>query len=196
MMMKKSRIEATFAETIPDFYADNAGKVYVMDYSNQTDKKRGVEWTNSKPDDIEAFVIHNTPLIKISFVVFKDNTKLTGTAIDIPHCEGILYPTTTSDKTWITFLELKYPKKKNLGEELQKAQKQLLQTLDIFRSQGIIDIKRLVYLIFSAPKYSKKTPFESWCMKPDELKEIRKTKFAIMRGINDIEVISAEKLKV
>jgi hypothetical protein len=194
--MMKNRIETTFAETIPDFYADNAEKIYIMDYSNQTHKARGVEWANSKPADIETFIINNTPLANINFAVFRDNTKLSGTTTDVVHCEGILYPTITSDKSWIVFLELKYPKNKNLGKELHGARDQLLQTLDLFRSHSIIDAKQLVYLIFSAPNYSYKTPFESWSMKPDELKTIRKTKYAIMRGVNNFEVISAEKLKV
>lgn len=194
--MMERKIKATFAETVPDFYTDNAEKIYIMDYSNQTNKTRGVEWANTKPADIKAFIINNTPLAKINFVVFKDNTKLLGTTTDISHCEGILYPTITSNKTWVIFLELKYPKRKNLGKELKSARNQLLQTLDLFRSYSIIDKKRLAYLIFSAPNYSCRTPFESWNMSPNDLREIRKTKCAIMCGINAVKVISTENLNL
>jgi hypothetical protein len=113
-----------------------------------------------------------------------------------PHCEGVLFPTHDTTKTWILFLELKYPKRNNLGSSLKEAREQLILTLALFRERGIIEAKRLVYLIFCAPKYSNKTPFESWSMRPEELKEIRRTGYAIMRGVNRIQVISDEKLKV
>lgn len=172
-----------------------------MDYTEQTNGVRGIEWSDSAPSDIESFVINNSPLLDITFCAFKENTiKLQGEVIEKTHSEGTLFPTTNSNKTWIVFLELKYPKKKNLGTNLKKAREQLLSTLDLFREQEIIEEKRLVYLIFSAPKYNQEskygTPFESWSMQPQDLKDIRKKKYAIMRGVNAFEVVSNEKLKI
>jgi len=181
-----------------DFPSYNTKEIYIMDYSNQTEKVRGIEWSDIAPVDIYAFVINNSALLDISFCAFKENTiNLEGKAKELSHCEGILFPTANSDKTWITFIELKYPQKReNLASNLKEAREQLLFTLDLFRKQGIIEEKRLVYLVFSAPKYTHKTPFESWSMEPSELREIRKTKNAIMRGVNSIQVKSNEKLKV
>ena len=192
----KNRISTRFPGQ--DYSSYNTAKIYVMDYTNQTENVRGIAWSDTIPTDIDAFVINNFSLLDITFCIFKENTiKLEREAEELPHCEGVLFPTVHSNKTWITFIELKYPHKKdNLGSNLKEARDQLLFTLDLFREQGIIEEKRLVYLIFSAPKYTAKTPFESWSMKPVELKEIRKTKYAVMRGVNYIEVISNEKLKV
>ena len=192
----KNKIEAKFpGQNFPAYGTD---KIYIMDYSNQTNNVRGIEWSNSTPTDIAAFIINNTPLLDITFCAFKENTiKLAGETKEISHCEGVLFPTDNTDKTWIIFLELKYPKKEeNLGTNMKNAREQLFLTLDLFKEQGIIKEKRLVYLIFSAPKYTNKTPFESWSMQPNELKEIRKTKSAIIRGVNSIDIISNESLKV
>jgi hypothetical protein len=192
----KSKILTTFAATVPNFDDKNANEIYIMDYSHQTNKKRSVEWSNVEPTDIDAFFINNSALLDITFCVFQESTKITGKKENVSHCEGVLFPTKNSDKTWISFLELKYPDKiKNLSSYLKDARKQLLFTLDLFREQCIIEEKRLVYLIFSAPKYSKRTPFESWNMTIADLKEIRKTKFAIMRGVNNIQVLSEDNLK-
>lgn len=181
-----------------DFPNRKSENLYIMDYTNQTGNVRGIEWSDTAPADIDAFTIHNLPLLNITFCAFKENTvKVAGERGERPHCEGILFPTHDSTKTWILFLELKYPKKRNnLGSSLKEAREQLILTLALFREQGIIEAKRLVYLIFCAPKYSNKTPFESWSMRPEELKEIRKKKYAIMRGVNCMKVISDEKLKV
>jgi len=191
----KNRILAVFPGQ--DFPSYHTAEIYIMDYTNQTKKVSGIKWCDSAPVDIDTFVIYNSTLLDITFCAFKENTiKLEEKAKELPHCEGVLFPTANSEKTWITFLELKYPKKKeNLGSNLKEARDQLLFTLDLFRKQGIIEEKRLVYLIFSAPKYTYKTPFESWSVEPSELREIRKTKYAIMRGVNSIQVKSNEKLK-
>ncbi|MDR1974488.1 MAG: hypothetical protein LBQ31_07420 [Bacteroidales bacterium] len=193
-MMMQSKILSTFQGQ--DFLSDNTDKIYIMDYTRQTDGDRGIEMSNIPPTDMDAFIIENNPQLEIAFCVFKDGTiKLSGETREKSHCEGILFPANNSDTTWITFLELKYPKKKNLGRELKKAREQLLSTLDLFREQKIIEEKRLVYLIFSAPKYTNSTPFENWSISPHKLKEIRKTKYAIMRGINNIKVISSKTLR-
>jgi hypothetical protein len=190
----KNRILAKFQGQ--DFPSYNTEVIYIMDYTNQTENVRGIEWNDTVPIDIDAFVINNSSLLDITFCAFKDNTiKIKEKTKEFSHCEGVLFPTVNSNETWITFLELKYPQKKeNLGSNLKEAREQLLLTLDLFREQGIIEEKRLVYLIFSAPKY--KTPFKNWTMQARELRELQKTKYAIMRGVNNIQVISNEKIKV
>ena len=184
-----------------DFTSYSAEKIYVMDYTKQTNGAKGIEWSDSKPLDIDSFVVNNSPLLDITFCAFKENTiKLRGEVKERSHSEGVLFPTINSGKTWIAFLELKYSNRKQLSDSLKKAREQLLAILDLFRKQGIIEKKRLVHLIFSAPKYNKEgkygTPFESWSMEPQELKDIRKKKYAIMRGVNEFEVVSSEKLKI
>lgn len=192
----KSKIEAKFPGQ--DFPTYRTEKIYIMDYTNQTGNVRGIKWSDSAPTDIEAFCINNSqPALDITFCAFKENTiKLSGETKERTHCEGVLFPAEDSRKTWIVFLELKYPKRKNLGPELKEAREQLLDTLELFRGQGIIEEKRLVHLIFSAPKYVNQTPFESWSMQPSELKNIRKTKHAIIRGVNSMDVISSESIKL
>lgn len=192
----KNRIESKFSgQSYPTY---DTGKIYIMDYTNQTGNVRGIEWNDSAPTDIEAFCINNSqPPLDITFCAFQENTiMLAGETNERSHCEGVLFPSENSVETWIVFLELKYPKKKNLGPELKEARNQLLATLDLFREQEIIEEKKLVYLIFSAPKYTNKTPFESWSMQPDELKKIRKTRYAILRGINSMEVLTNQSLKI
>lgn len=193
--MMRSKIEEKFPKQ--NFFTFNSDKIFVMDYSNQTKRTKGLECSDIFPADILPFIIQNDRKLDISFCLFKENTiKLADENKERSHCEGVFFPDKNAEKTWLVFLELKYPKRKNLGENLRKAREQLIFTLDLFRKQGIIETKKLVYLIFSAPNFTNKTPFENWSMKPDELKKIKKTKYAIMRGINSIEVISNEALKI
>jgi len=193
----ENKISAKFTDL--DFPSYNASEIYIMDYTDQTGGDRGVECRDDKaPDDIDAFIINNHSLLDISFCAFIDKKfKLKESAEkELSHCEGILFPTVNDNTTWIAFIELKYPKKReNLGSNLKEARQQLLSTLKVFREQEIIEAERLVYLIFSAPKYTFKTPFENWCMEPGDLRVIRKTKYAIMLGVNSINIISNEKIK-
>jgi hypothetical protein len=194
-MEMRNKITAKFpGQSFPSYMSD---KIYIMDYTNQTQNQRSIECSTTTPNDIDAFIIHNNMKSEITFCAFSDNNiKLDGEIKERRHCEGVLFPTINNDSTWLVFLELKYPKKKNLGENLKSAREQLLFTLNLFREQGIIEHKRLVYLIFSAPKYNEKTPFESFCMKPEDLKILRRTSYAIIRGVNEITVINDLNLEV
>ena len=93
-------------------------------------------------------------------------------------------------------MELKYPKLKNLGKNLNDAKDQLFKTLDLFRKRSIIGPKKLVYLIYSAPKFTIKIPFNNFSMTSSELKKIRKEKYAIVKGTNEVKVLNDMKLKV
>jgi hypothetical protein len=133
--------------------------------------------------------------LDVTFCPFKENTiKLNKK--ELQHCEGILYPTENNEKNWTLLLELKYPKLKNLGANLKEARDQLFETLSLFRDQGIIEPRRLVYLISSAPKYSIRVPFNNFSMSSGELKKIRKEKNAIVKGTNGVEILSSFKLKL
>jgi hypothetical protein len=180
-----------------DFPSCNSEHIYIMDYTNQTKNQKGIEFSKIKPNDIDSFKVKNPIKIEITFCPFKENTiKLKEDKKELSHCEGILFPTTNNDKSWILFLELKYPKLKNLGKNLNEAKKQLFKTLAIFREQGIIEPKRLVYLIISAPKYTIRIPFNNFSMTATELKNIRKEMYAIVKGTNEIEILNNTKLKV
>ena len=194
-------MKTKISETFPgqSFFSCDAERMYIMDYTNQTKNKKGIEWSDTEPVDIYPFNVENYSKLNITFCPFKENTiKLKGDSKEQKHCEGVLFPMKNPDNTWRVFLELKYPQKKeNLGKLLNEARKQLISTIDLFRKCGVIEEKRLVYLIFSAPKYSKFTPFESWLnLEISELKAIRRKKFAIMRGVNKMDVISDTKIVV
>jgi len=192
------------AQTFPgqDFPTLNAELTYIADYTHQTQNVRGIEWHLSCPIDIDAFVVNNTTQHDITFCAFKENTikvrnENTGEIKEKSHCEGIIFPTINNRETWTVLLELKYPDNRNkLGENLKEARRQLLSTLNLFREQGILEPDRVVHLIYSAPKYSSKVPFENWSMTPQQLKEIRRSQKAIMRGVNTMQILSGEALKV
>ena len=136
----KSKIEAKFPGQ--DFPTYRTEKIYIMDYTNQTGNVRGIKWSDSAPTDIEAFCINNSqPALDITFCAFKENKYRDWETKERTHCEGVLFPAEDSRKTWIVFLELKYPKRKNLGPELEEATEQLLDTLELFRGQGILKKK-------------------------------------------------------
>ena len=137
----KNKILAKFPNQ--NFSSCNAAKIYIADYTNQTENIRGIEWSDIVQSDINSFIVDNFALLDITFCAFKENTiKLKVEEKELSHCEGILFPTNNSDKTWITFIELKYPQKRdNLGSNLKEAREQLLFTLDLFREQGIIEKK-------------------------------------------------------
>jgi len=193
-MTVTNKIKDTFAETPPDFSSKKSSTLYIMDYSKQTNKQRGVEWTDVEPTDITAFMIDNQSCLDITFAIFQENTKVSTATEDISHCEGVLYPTTNSDNTWLVFLELKYiAKTKQLRQTLQHAREQLFSTVDTFRSLNIIDKEKMVYCIFSVPCHS--MPFTNWGT-PTELQNIRSEKKVIMRPSNNMIIESAEKVNV
>jgi len=195
IMVMKNKILAKLPNQ--NFLTCSSEVKYIMDYTNQTKNIKRLEWSAIKPTDIDAFTIKKEVALDITFCPFKENTiKIEGISTEHTHCEGMLFPTTNNDDTWLLLLELKYPKFKNLGEHLKEAKDQLFKTLDLFRQQGIIKHNKLVYLISSAPKYTIRIPFNNFSMTSEELKLIRKEKKAIVKCTNEIIILNENKLKV
>jgi hypothetical protein len=192
-MAMKNRILAILPTQ--DILTCNSDSKYIMDYTNVTKSKRGLEWSAIKPTDIAAFTIKKELIIDISFCPFRENTLLLNNK-EQSHCEGILFPTINNDLSWILLLELKYPKRKSLADNLNKAKEQLFKTLLYLRERNIIKKQQLVYLISSAPNHIISSPFNNFSMTPVELKNIKTEMKAIVRCTNEITIVNYTKIKV
>lgn len=172
-------------------------ELHVVDYTKQTENKRGLEAFPSQPRDIQSFCLKNSGAICIAFSPFERSKILNDDGKELQHCECVLFPEEYDATTsWILFLELKYrePNAKSSGH-LSKAVNQLFSTLTFFRDRHFIDPNKLVYLIISFPE-NPRVPFESSLFTPSELKAFRKQRNAIVRGVNEVTIFDKERIKV
>ena len=71
---------------------------------------------------------------------------------DISHCECCFFP--VQDTSGLGFIEIKDCKAKNVSTYKDKVKEQILSTVNLFRSLGLID-KQKVYGIISFPRKKK-----------------------------------------
>lgn len=133
-------------------------KLYIADFSNRTNKERGVELHGKRPMcpknpklEMDCVEIVNDYRFEIDFHAFGDNQLKDRVGKDIEHCECCLFPTDNTDLYWIMMIEVKDCKPKNMSAYKNKAVDQIASATEIFRKQGIIT-KHKVHGIISIPK--------------------------------------------
>ena len=173
--------------------------IYVADYTEQTklaEIKRGIELIkDSPPIDLDYFIVNNPSKLEVDGIPFDNNsfTKLNGSIAS--QCECVIYPHSSSNESWILFLELKYSNKcKNNERNLNKARKQLFKTQYYYKSKSVFSKNNTCYLLASLPM--QRPPFAHYSLTQSYLTEMKKKHNVIIRFQNSIEIRDDKHIKV
>ena len=185
----------------PKAIISHSGSVYlyIADFSQRTNKARGVEIHDSKPKspddnkDMDCIIINNEVKLSIDYHIFNDNQFKNVNDKDIEHCELCVFPTINDPKSWIGFIEIKDCKVKNINDYKEKAKSQIISTVSEFKAKGIVE-KNNIYGIISFPRKKidfNKTIFED-CTEYKNLYKIHRIHFF---ATNEVEVVDCLKLR-
>lgn len=186
----------------PDTYitSRNVETLYVADFSERTQKTRGVEVHNTLPScpinpekSMDCVLIKNSTNIKIDFNIFDDNQFTDDQGKDLRHCECCIYPSENHDRSWVIMLEIKDCKPKNISDYKKDVIEQIISTADIFRSKNIITSQK-VYGIVSIPR--SKVSFNNTIFgMPPEYKSLKKKHKILFAATNVIEIANNSVIK-
>ncbi len=186
----------------PDTYITtrNAPSIYVADFSERTQKARGIEVHNTIPKcpnnpdkDMDCVSIQNTSTIDIDFNIFDDHQFKDEQGNDIRHCEGCIFPSINHDKSWVAMLEIKDCKPKNISNYKDDVIEQIISTTDILRSKNIITSHK-VYGVVSFPR--SKVSFNNTIFgMPPEYMNLKKKHGILFAAANKIEIVNNSTLR-
>jgi len=143
-------------EKLPDHVLTihDAPDLYIVDFKHINGGK--AELLEQEPQDITYVYLENKNQVEVYFDAFDENALEIETGLYSRQCECLLFPTSCNDNDWILFVETKYTnniasafKEKNDYPNCMIAQ--ILDTVDYFRTNGIIAEKRRVSAIVSFP---------------------------------------------
>ena len=195
--MIKQRIRNRYVHqyNVIQSFSDNT---HIADYTEQTKTaliKRSVEFFSpNPPNDINYLSIINTPLLSIDGIEFDKNSFTYSNGNAKSQCEAVVFPTTSTNNSWVLFCELKYGSLRNNRRNLRKAIKQILKTRYYYLQEGIITINNTAYLIASLPTQSE--PFTNFSLTPGSLLNLKRTRNIVLRLKNSVEVKDNETLIV
>lgn len=194
----ENRILAAYPDAV--FVGQAGVDIYLTDFSERTHKTRGVEVSSAQPDVpgkaddlMDCLHIHNKAAINITFNIFDDHQFKDEANNDIEHCECCFFPTDNNETTFVGFVEIKDCKPRNVAEYREKAKKQIIRTVRLFRERHILTRQR-VYGIISFPR--KKAAFDQtiFCDYTEYKKWYKEEKIRFIPG-NDICVKDANTLE-
>lgn len=152
----KSKIQTVYPQSI--FQSTSAETIYVADFTERTNSARKVEIHIAEPcvpdssEAMDCLKVNNRDKVELEFCLFDDHQFKDEQGKDISHCECCFFPTESASA--LGFVEIKDCKLKNITVHRNKSKEQILSTVQLFRSSGIID-KQKVYGIISFPRRKK-----------------------------------------
>lgn len=196
--MIKQRIRNRFVHqyNVVQNFNDNT---HIADYTEQTKGdaiKRSVEFFSPNPPvDINYFSIINTPLLSIDGIEFDNNSFTYSNGNAKSQCEAVVFPTVSSNNSWVLFCELKYSSlPRNNRRNLRKAIKQVFKTRYYYFQEGIITIDNTAYLIASLPIQTE--PFTNFSLTPRYLLDLKSKRNIVLRLKNLVEIKDNQTLIV
>lgn len=174
--------------------------IYVADFSERTDSIRKVEVHNVMPECphdkdkvMDCLIIVNPSSIKLDFNIFDDHQFIDKEGKDIEHCEGCFYPYENNDDSWITLLEIKDCKPKNVSVYREKVISQIISSAELLRNRNIITTHK-VYGVVSMPRT--KTSFNSTIFgMPPDYTSLKRKHNILFAATNKIEIVDNKKIK-
>lgn len=172
--------------------------IYVADFSLRTEGDRGVEVYTKKPltpDETRAMdclTLINDKQLKIEFSIFDDHQfkKEADECKDDSHCECCFFPSESDESSWISFVEIKDCKPKNIALYRDKAKQQIISTIDHFKKNGIISESKKMYGIISFPRRTK-TDFNDYILgSHQDILEMRRKHGVLFLATNTVSIIS------
>jgi len=161
-------------------------KIYVMDLTNRTDNKQGMEIYDTPPEGIRTLLIEN-PNLDITATFFKPQCFKDEAESETDNCDGVFYLSDSTDDTWVLFLEIKDCKATNISKYFAKAKKQVITTVQTFRDKKIIASNKYVYANISFPRRDK-TSFYNQFIKQPEIKEFLFKHKIFILGTNNLKI--------
>ena len=159
----KNRILNVYRNAV--IVSSSAEHIYVADFSERTKAVRKVEVHEEIPDcplkhdqKMDCFVLDNGNALPIDFHLFSDQQLINDEGKDSEHCECCFFPADNGlepSVIWIGFLEIKDCKVKNIAQYKDKAKKQIISTVRLFREKGILPPSYKVYGLISFPRRKK-----------------------------------------
>ena len=152
----KSKIQTAYSQSV--FQSTSAETIYVADFTERTNSARKVEIHTAEPcvpdsgESMDCLKVNNRDKVGLEFCLFDDHQFKDEEGKDISHCECCFFP--TENASGLGFVEIKDCKAKNVATYKDKMKEQILSTVHLFRSSGIID-KQKVYGILSFPRKKK-----------------------------------------
>lgn len=159
---------------------------YVADYTNQSDSKVGVMFSESPFEDIPYFHLKKNTSANVKYfaVNFEEYPDFIG---DIENCECCFDSISDHGKPWILFLETKYCKPDNIEGYGLKAYGQMYATYHKLAELNVIAPEsRSVYFNYSSPGNDDFVPFRAFSFSQDSiLKKIEDEKIHMI-GFNKL----------
>lgn len=174
-------------------------ELFVVDYTEKTKntkKKRGVEFQQSRPSDIEGLHIINCNGVEFFAVNFEKNVLTDLLGNNITQCECLCAAKKQdARKGWLLFIELKYCLFNNAVSNFNTAYTQIKSTHQYLLDNKKIPSNYRIYYVISLPNQNN-TPFENFKFNPTELAEIKRNTGVTIRGTNAITIRDSIRLKV
>jgi len=152
----KSKIQIVYSQSV--FQSTSAETIYVADFTERTNSARKVEIHAAEPcvpdssESMDCLKVNNRDKVGLEFCLFDDHQFKDEEGKDISHCECCFFP--TENASGLGFVEIKDCKAKNVATYKDKMKEQILSTVHLFRSSGIVDEQK-VYGILSFPRKKK-----------------------------------------
>ena len=152
----KSKIQTAYPQSV--FQSTSAETIYVADFTERTNSERKVEIHIVAPcvpnssKLMDCLKLTNRNKVELEFCLFDDHQFKDEEDKDISHCECCFFP--TENVAGLGFVEIKDCKAKNVATYKDKVKEQILSTVHLFRSSGIVE-KQKVYGIISFPRKKK-----------------------------------------
>ena len=152
----KSKIQTAYPQSV--FQSTSAETIYVADFTERTNSTRKVEIHTAEPcvpdsgESMDCLKVNNRDKVGLEFCLFDDHQFKDEEGKDISHCECCFFP--TENASGLGFVEIKDCKAKNVATYKDKMKEQILSTVHLFRSSGIVDEQK-VYGILSFPRKKK-----------------------------------------
>ncbi len=182
----------------------NSTKVYVADFSERTNSTRGVEFHPSHPSCpktegqlMDCLLIRNPKSLALSFIPFENHLFKDEQGNDMEQCECCFFPTlaASTNSNFISFVEIKDCKSKNLSVHKDKAKSQLTTSIREFRRRDIITDKQRVYGIISFPRMKKLSFNQTILEDYTEYKRLYKKEKIHLLITNEVIVVSEGKVE-
>ena len=204
----KSKILETFPlSEYPEakYLTENSPVIYIADFSERTkglkkgEGRREVEIHSANPltpdgtASMDCLKLINKEQLSIDFCIFDNHQfKRNGKEKDDEHCECCFFPTESHETPWVSFVEIKDCKPKNIASYKDKVKEQIISTVGHFKGKGILNKREKIYGIISFPRRTK-IDFNDFILgTPQDIFDMRKKYGILFLAANTVNVTSKD----
>lgn len=192
------------AEILPEhtLIQSSSKDIYIVDYKNINKGK--VCLLENEPSDIKTVYIENKNEISVLFDGFEENALPIRKGTYNRQCECVIFPEVCNNDDWVLFIETKYANnlKNAFCEEYDYphcAVKQIIETVEFFRSKGILENGRRTTAIVSFPNLIKEFNSTFFPVRIDDknvsAEDILTEYNILIRATNAAQIKSSKRLK-